>query len=393
VPSPSLVGSAIAAITLHGLSTWYGWKRLVRDTAMARPWRTIATATIATFFVVLPVVLLSRRLGARGLASVLAWPALSWFALWTFTVVGLLAIDLVRVLVHGGKKLARRPDTVDPSRRAVLARLGGAAAIGIAAGDVALGLRNTLGEHRIVDVSITIAKLPAALDGFTIVQLTDVHVGLTIGRQFISEVVARVNGLEPDLVAITGDLVDGPAAELRDEIAPLADLRSRHGTFMVTGNHEYYSGVEPWMPVLRELGIRMLRNERVSIEQDGASFDLAGIEDAMAYRWGPAHAADLDAALAGRDPTRALILLAHQPKQARGAALAGVDLQLSGHTHGGQIWPWHHLAAWQQGGLLAGHYQLGDTQLYVSRGVGYVGPPIRVGAPAEITRVILRAAG
>ena len=234
---------------------------------------------------------------------------------------------------------------------------------------------------------VTLAKLPAALDGFTIVQLTDVHVGMMIGKQFLEEVVERVNALDPDVVCITGDLVDGPAAELKGEVAPLAKLRSRHGTFFTTGNHEYYAGVDDWLPVLADLGFRILRNERVTL---APGLELAGIDDAMGYRH-PGHGADLARATAGRDPDAALVLMAHQPKQARDARKHGVDLQISGHTHGGQIWPWHHLASWQQGGLLAGHYLVGDTQLYVSRGVGYVGPPIRVGAPAEITRVILRA--
>jgi hypothetical protein len=244
---------------------------------------------------------------------------------------------------------------------------------------------------QVVDVPIVLPRLPRALDGFTIAQITDVHVGPTVGRRFVADFVARVNELAPDLVAITGDLVDGPASIFRRGVEPLADLRSRHGTYYVTGNHEYYSGVEDWLPILRGVGLRVMRNERVAIEQDGASFDLAGIDDHESGRY-RGHGPDLDRALAGRDRERAVVLLAHQPRQVHAARKHGVDLQISGHTHGGQIWPWHHAVKLQQGGLLAGLYTFDDTQLYVSRGTGYVGPPVRLRAPAEITRIVLTCA-
>jgi uncharacterized protein len=236
-------------------------------------------------------------------------------------------------------------------------------------------------EHEVVDVEVKLAKLPKAMDGFSIVQLTDLHVGLTIDRHFVQRVVDLANGLAPDLIAMTGDFVDGKVEDLRDEIAPLANLRAKH-IYAVTGNHEYYSGAEPWVRHISTLNVRYLRNERVVIDN---GFELAGVDDMSIGE-------DMKAATAGRDPNRALVLLAHQPRQVKRAAQHGVDLQLSGHTHGGQIWPWHYLVKLQQGGLLAGRYQHRETQLYVSRGCGYWGPPIRWFAPLEITRVILRAA-
>jgi len=247
-----------------------------------------------------------------------------------------------------------------------------------------------IGEHEVVDVEIALPKLPKTLDGFTIVQLTDLHVGLTIDRTFVQCVVDITNRLAPDLVAMTGDFVDGKVSDLHEEIAPLANLRAPHGVFAVTGNHEYYSGVEPWVAQISTLGVRYLRNQRVVIgDGNGSSFELAGVED---HNAAGDFKEDLQTATAGRDPNRALVLLAHQPRQVKRAALHGVDLQLSGHTHGGQIWPWHYLVKLQQGGMLAGRYQHQQTQLYVSRGCGYWGPPVRLLAPLEITRVILRAA-
>jgi predicted MPP superfamily phosphohydrolase len=247
----------------------------------------------------------------------------------------------------------------------------------------------SLASHEIVDIDVVLPRLPAALDGFTIVQLSDLHVGPTIDRRFVQDLVDRCHGLGADLYALTGDLVDGSVRQYRHAAAPLGDLRARHGVFAVTGNHEYYHGADPWIGELTSLGVRYLRNERVAIERDGAAFDLAGIDDHEARA--PGHGADVKRATAGRDATRPLVLLAHQPRQVHKAAKAGVDLQLSGHTHGGQIWPWHYLVKLQQGGLLAGRYRFGETQLYVTRGCGFWGPRVRIGAPLEITRVILRA--
>jgi uncharacterized protein len=247
------------------------------------------------------------------------------------------------------------------------------------------------GTHEIVDVEIRLAKLPKALDGFSIVQLSDLHVGLTIDRAFVQRVVDHTNRLSPDLVALTGDLVDGPVAELADEIAPLGSLRAKHGVFAVTGNHEYYAGADPWIEAITKLNVRYLRNQLVTIGNGDAAFDLAGVDDHGAHKY-DGHGEDLATATAKRDPNRALVLLAHQPRQIRRAHKHGVDLQLSGHTHGGQIWPWHYIVKIQQGGLLAGRYEYGGSQLYVTRGCGYWGPPVRLLAPLEITRVVLRSA-
>ena len=235
---------------------------------------------------------------------------------------------------------------------------------------------------------VPLRRLPAGLDGTTVVQLTDLHIGPTIGRTWLEGIVARVNALEPHIVAITGDLVDGTVDDLRHAVAPLGELRARHGVFFVTGNHEYYAGAPAWMAELKRLGVRVLRNERVSIGEGADSFDLAGVDDLSSYGQAPGHGPDLPRALDGRDPTRELVLLAHQPKAVKEAARFGVGLQLSGHTHGGQIWPWGHLVKLQQP-FVAGLAREKDTILYVSKGTGYWGPPMRLGAPAEITRLVL----
>jgi predicted MPP superfamily phosphohydrolase len=247
----------------------------------------------------------------------------------------------------------------------------------------------SLATHEITNIEVALPRLGAALDGFTIVQLTDLHVGPTIDRRFVQDLVDRCAGLGADMYVLTGDIFDGPLRQYRGAALPLGDLRARHGVYAVTGNHEYYSGADPWIGEMTALGVRYLRNERVTIERDGAAFHLAGVDDHNAR--GPGHGADIPRATAGRDPALPMVLLAHQPRQVHVASRHGVDLQLSGHTHGGQIWPWHYLVSLQQGGLLKGRYRIRETQLYVSRGCGFWGPRVRIGAPLEITRVILRA--
>jgi hypothetical protein len=244
----------------------------------------------------------------------------------------------------------------------------------------------------VVPVRVPITKLPKDLDGYTIVQISDLHVGPTIGRAFVEEVVAKANAQRPDAVVITGDLVDGSVDQLEEAIAPLADLRAKDGVFFVTGNHEYYSGVDAWLAHLRKLGVRVLRNERVALrDAAGGGLDLAGVDDHSARRFGRGHGTDLERALGDRDASRAVVLLAHQPKTFLEAVAHGIDLQLSGHTHGGQIWPWGYAVKLDQPHI-AGLSREGASQIYVSRGTGYWGPPMRVGAPAEVTRVELYAA-
>lgn len=245
---------------------------------------------------------------------------------------------------------------------------------------------------RIVEIDIPVAKLPEALDGFSIAQISDVHVGPTIKRGFVERIVERVNALNADLIAITGDLVDGSVQDLAAETAPLAALRARHGTFFVTGNHEYYSGERAWTQELKRLGMRVLKNEHVIVQHGGADLILAGVTDVSAHHFDAAERSDPEAALSGAPQGAARILLAHQPSSARAAAQAGFDVQLSGHTHGGQFWPWNWLVGFFQP-FTGGLNRLQNLWVYVNRGTGYWGPPNRFGVPSEITRIRLVPAG
>jgi predicted MPP superfamily phosphohydrolase len=360
----------------------YVWARLVRDAGLPEPWGRVATIVIIALFVMLMSGFVVFRGIPRAIGAPFMWISYTWLGFLFFLMLTLALSDIARVVTlrfQGADVLA------DPDRRQALSRFfaGGAAVLGLGTGSVALA--SALSPVSVKRVRVAIDRLTAAASGTRIVQLTDVHVGPTIGKGFIEDVVARVNALEPDVVAITGDLVDGSVESLAEHVAPLAKLRAKHGVYFVTGNHEYYSGADAWIAHLRTLGVRVLRNERVRIGGE-QGFDLAGIDDHSATAAG--HGSDLPRALAGRDAERACVLLAHQPKGIHLADELGVDLQLSGHTHGGQMVPWNYAVRLQQP-FVAGLHRLSRAQIYVSRGTGYWGPPMRLGAPAEITEIEL----
>lgn len=240
----------------------------------------------------------------------------------------------------------------------------------------------------VVRVSIPVDNLPDALQGFTIVQITDMHIGPTIKAPYVRSIVGRVNALQADVVAITGDIVDGPLSHLSGDTAPLADIQARYGAYVVTGNHEYYAGADEWIEEFRRLGLRLLLNEHVVLEHNNAEIIIAGVNDYSAARVHVSHVSDPAAALAGSPENTPKILLAHQPRSAYAAARAGFDLQLSGHTHGGQFWPWNHFVRIQQP-FTSGLHRLDNLWVYTSRGTGYWGPPKRLGARSEITLIKL----
>lgn len=251
------------------------------------------------------------------------------------------------------------------------------------------GLLNARRTAKVVKVDVPIRDLPPALHGFSIAQISDIHVGPTIKGRYLQAIVDKVNALGADMVAVTGDLVDGSVRELATQVAPLAGLSSRHGTFFVTGNHEYYSGAHSWIDELRRLRLTVLMNEHVVLTHGSASVVLAGVADYSAHHFDPKHRSDPQAALAGAPPDAGIkLLLAHQPRTAPAAAQAGFDLQLSGHTHGGQFLPWTWFVRLQQP-FTAGLHRLQGLWVYVSRGTGYWGPPKRFGAPSEITHLRL----
>ncbi|GAB4059472.1 metallophosphoesterase [Uliginosibacterium sediminicola] len=331
-------------------------------------------------WLLLPSALLARFIPQRWLADGVAWVGM--LAMGFFS--SLLLLTLLRDLLLLAASLG---GLSSPS----LAQDSALAVIGLAALISLIGFVNARRLATVVEVEVPLKDLPAALHGFSIVQISDIHVGPTIKRNYLARIVHRVNALDADLVAITGDLVDGRVRELQAHTAPLAELRARHGSFFVTGNHEYYSNAAEWIVELRRLGLRVLLNEHVLIEHAGATLLLAGITDYSAGHFDPAQASDPQAALRGAPAALTKVLLAHQPRSAEAAASAGFDLQISGHTHGGQFFPWNYFVPLQQP-WTAGLHRLRQMWVYVSRGTGYWGPPKRFGAPSEITRLRLMRA-
>ncbi len=376
------------ACALLGLIHYYLWARLVRDTGLPVGWHRALTGLFIALFASVPLTFVLGRLLPRSISATLLVPSQTWLGVMFLMLVAVLIVDATKGVSLLADRVLSSP-IHDPSRRDAMNRLFGFAALALGAGGSGAALFGGA-RFAVKRVEVPLARLPKALDGLTIAQLSDVHIGPSLGSRFLKDVVRTVNELSPDLVAITGDLVDGSVEQLGGIVAELANLQSRHGTFFVTGNHEYYSGAQSWCDELTSLGIRVLRNECVAIEQNGHGFDLAGIDDEQAARFGNGHGADLPRAVLGRDTTRELVLLAHQPKAVVDAQEHGVGLQLSGHTHGGQLWPFNWLVKLQQP-VVAGLEMIGKTWVYVSCGTGYWGPPMRLGAPAEVTQIVLRS--
>ena len=284
----------------------------------------------------------------------------------------------------GAQSESGRSEEAEVCSRRQFLKVGGLAALGTAAAATGGGAWSAA-SCRPFEITIPVSGLPGPMAGFSAVLLSDIHAGGWIGRDFVRRLVDQANAMDADAVFICGDLVDGSVPALADIVAPLKDLKSRHGTFFTIGNHELYSGVDQWCAHLPKLGIRVLRNERAALD----GIDLLGVDDWTAARAGEVPGYDLDGVLASRRPDAFPLLLTHQPRGFRTAADKGVRLQLSGHTHGGQVFPFQPIAARANEGFLAGLYSHGDARLYVSRGCGYWGPPVRVAAPSEITKIIL----
>jgi len=353
---------------LAGLHAYIGWRLLP-----ALPIGTLGTVVggvvLGLSTLLIPLGMFARFFVPRpALADRISWTGSVVMGLFSSVLVLTLLRDLL-LLVAGAPSLAGATATM-----VILA----------AVTVTAIGFINARRVAQVIRIDVPLAGLPASLAGFTIVQISDIHVGPTIKGDYVAAIVDRVNGLDADLVAITGDVVDGSVARLSIHTAPLARLRARHGAYVVTGNHEYYSGALEWMAEFQLLGLRGLMNEHVVIEHDGARLVIAGVTDYSAHLFDLAQRSDPLAALAGSPEGIPRILLAHQPRTAPAAASVGFDLQLSGHTHGGQFWPWNLLVGLQQP-FTAGLHRLGRLWVYTSRGTGYWGPPKRFGAPSEIT--------
>jgi uncharacterized protein len=380
------IGFVAVVLTVWVAGNLYLARRLVIAPRWAQPLTEILLWTIAALAVMPLVEPIAERLVGCRRARWIAWPGYLYMGLSLLLLVALGTSDLLLGITgaaFGAGSAAGTWDVAVARGQAVLSTLAALAAGGVA-------LVTALRPPVLRRIEIPLERWPAPLDGFRIVQVSDVHIGAMLDRRFAEHVVDRVNELSPDLIAVTGDLVDGATGDLVAEVAPFSRLHARHGVFFVTGNHDYYSGADPWIAHVQGFGWRVLRNERESIGRDGAAFDLAGVDDHRANLFGGDHGEDVPRALAGRDPTRAVVLLAHDPTTFKKASRLGVDLQISGHTHGGQIWPFGYLVRLLVT-FVEGEYERNGAKLIVSRGTGFWGPPMRLASRAEILEIVLRA--
>lgn len=436
--------AVLLTLGLFGALNYFLYRRMVHDVTDSVRLRRLAAALIIALFAMLP---LSRLFSVGPVTQLAAVTLTSWWGLCLFTLLALTVVEVARAasrlrprrnadqappaapeskardlgrlaalvpspdgaplfaasaeidVTFDGSEARPVQAATEPrhlatteapealSRRRFVARATAAGALAFGGGLSGFGLWRAYSPPEVTEIALRLRGLPRALEGFTLVQISDLHIGVVLQERFVDQLVSIVNAAKPDLVAITGDLVDGSPSELGRHVARLSNLRARHGTAFVSGNHDYYSGWERWAPQLERGGFTVLRNRFVTIGAPGASFDLVGVDD-----WGSRftrHGYDLDRATAGRDPERPSVLLAHQPSGLELAAAKHIGLQLSGHTHGGQLFPGTLVGEVVWGERNAGLCQHQGTYLYTNRGCGFVGPPMRVGAPPEVAKITL----
>jgi predicted MPP superfamily phosphohydrolase len=377
---------SVVLLVVFGLHLYF-WLRLVHDTAMPTPWRRLATAFVVLLGLSLPVGMIASHLLPLQLARPVSSLPYVWMGSMGILFFLLLVPEVARVLA---RVLPVSP--MDPERRLLLARVIGVGAAVSTLAIASVAMASVKQKLPVVRVAVALDKLAVPFEGYRIVQLTDLHIGASLDKQWLAGVVEQTLAIEPDIVVITGDLVDGVPSVLLGELEPLKRLTERHRVLMVTGNHEYYSDALAWLPHFKGLGLEVLSNEHVVVEKDGHPLVIAGVNDYGADRIVPEHASDVFAALRGAPEGVETVLLAHQPRSIHDAAAAGIGLVLSGHTHGGQIWPWSLLVPLQQPYVKGLHRHGENTQIYVSQGTGYWGPPMRLGTSSEITLVELKRA-
>ena len=306
----------------------------------------------------------------------------SGFTALLLVAVFLLVLDILLVLA----RLLRQPRVADALRRSWLRP--GAGVLALALG--IYGVQQGMAVPQVRQVDVAIAGLPTAFDGYRVLQLTDIHASRLLTGDWVTQVVAESNAQKPDLVVITGDLVDGSVRARANDVRSLGQLHAPDGVIAITGNHEYYGQYAQWMQAFRGLGMQVLENSHTQVTRDGSSLTIAGVTDPVAARYG-LPMPDLKAALAGADPSDPVILLDHRPNQAAANAAQGVKLQLSGHTHGGHIVGMDQLVKRANGGYVSGRYEVNGMTLYVSNGAGlWPGFAARIGVPSEITVFTLR---
>ena len=377
----------IIVLSIH----YYLWLRLIRDTGLSGLYKDIGTYSLIAFTLSFPIALLADRILPLKYSFSLLWLSYLWLGVMMLLFFLLFSIDMIKIVIYIFQKLTMAGEEIaNPERREFVSGLIASAASTIVLISSGIGVKNYYSNAVVKKFNVSLKGLPEALKGFKIVQISDLHLGQMMTKKILEQIVDQVNSLKPDLIAITGDLADGSTAKLLNEANPLKNLKAEKGIYFVTGNHEYYSGVENWTLAIDKMGIKVLNNENIKIRREDDYFYLAGVTDHEGKNFGQEHASDFKKALSGLENGKKKILLAHQPIAVQKASEYGTDLVLAGHTHGGQIWPFNYFVYLQQP-YLKGFYDYNGTKLYVNQGTGCWGPPVRLGSKNEITQIILDA--
>ncbi len=377
----------IIVLSIH----YYLWLRLIKDTGLSGLYKNIGTYSLIVFAISLPIALLADRILPLKYSFPLLWLSYFWIGVMMLLFFLLFSMDMIKIPIYIFQKLTMAGEEItNPGRREFVSGVLASAASTIVFISSGIGVKNYYSNAIVKKFNVSLKGLPEAFKGFKIVQISDLHLGQMMTKKTLEEIVDQVNRLKPDLIAITGDLADGPTGKLLSEADPLKNLKAEKGIYFVTGNHEYYSGVEKWTLAIEKMGIKVLNNENIKIKRADDYFYLAGVTDHEGKNFGKEHAADFKKAFSRLEHGKKKILLAHQPIAVQKASEYGTDLVLAGHTHGGQIWPFNYLVYLQQP-YLKGFYDYNGTKLYVNQGTGCWGPPLRLGSQNEITQIILDA--
>lgn len=387
----------LVVFTVFGIGYGYvGW-RLISTSSLTQSVKLISWIAVIVMYLLPVTSVLLDRTGNDNISSKLAWITYVSMGLFSFLFLMVLLRDLSMLAVFLFKKAgalfapavnASLDAPPDPGRRNMIMQTVNLGILGIAAGLTTYGVYQARRRPAVKEFEVPVKDLPGSLENFRIVQITDMHVGLTVRRDYVETVVEMVNSLKPDIIAFTGDMVDGSVQALRSDVEPFSNLKAKYGKYFVTGNHEYYSGADEWIAEVKKLGMKVLMNESEAVKAGDATLLVAGVTDYGGGDFYPGHKSDPALAVANAPASNARILLAHQPRSIKAAAALGFDLLLTGHTHGGQFFPWNFAAAAQQP-YVSGLHNHNGTWIYVSVGTGYWGPPVRVGTRSEITVIRL----